>query len=136
MAQPTNFKEARNLPLGAGKNPNTSNMPVCIAVNPKMMESAPTMKFYVSKWKFEEYEKQRFLLAVFSKLLNKKIEPGQEIESILFNVSSEKLITILMEEYDHVWLSLMHTAVPSMVMAYDPFTEGSYQPINDDFKQN
>lgn len=132
MAQPTIFPEMRNVPLGAGDNPNTNDMPCGIAINPTMVPVPPgedDVPFYMSKWKFSDEEKMDFL---------KRVQDGikKAVESGVYDMTNDQapsliLATVLTQEYDHVWLAIMHTPVPSLILAQDPYKTAGYIRVND-----
>lgn len=129
MAQPVTFKQAEAQPLGDGKNPGTENMPYGLAKNPTLMdEEHKDMNFFVSKWRFSEEEKKDFRDRVFTSLLNKKLI-GDENGSVDM-IGTDKLLDAIVGEFDHVWLALMHTPVPGLILSQDPYDTAGYIEAN------
>ena len=56
--KPTSFKEVNKV-LEAGDNPNTDQLPVCIAVRP-LVEGAQ-VPFCLSKWKISDEELEKII---------------------------------------------------------------------------
>jgi hypothetical protein len=52
---PVSFPEAYTKPLGAGDNPNTGDLPRCVAIDPSIENSARVCAI-VSCWKLSEVE--------------------------------------------------------------------------------
>ncbi len=127
MAQPVTFKQAEAMPLGAGPgNPNTNNMPYGLATNPTMLgEEHKNIHFFVSKWRFSEEEKKDFRERVHKKLI------ANNWHSIRGESSDEKvLLDLIVSEFDHVWLALMHTPVPALILTQDPYETAGYIEVN------
>lgn len=118
MAQPTYFKQAQAELLKANGNPDTLDMPMGIATRP---DATGVMPYIISKWKFSEDEKKDFRDRV-EKALREKCDAFFENNY----KSDDQILDIMMNEFDHVWLCLMHTPVPALILSQDPYETAGY----------
>lgn len=122
MAQPIYFKQAQAAPLKANGNPDTNDMPMGIATRP---ESTGAMPYIISKWKFSAEEKKVFV----DKIQARMVEYFKKTE-IEDRTTLSECLRIIEDEYDHVWLALMHTAVPALILSQDPYETAGYVNIH------
>ena len=108
--------EQANFTLRAGGNTKTVALKLCLAAHSQIRGPV----FYVSKWEMEQYEMEKYIVQIKEIMKDSGLSDQQE-DAII-----QKIISIL----PPVYLSVMHTPPPVMLLAESPFVEGAMKPLD------